>query len=89
MLIVCKHVPINLELCLPWGLRLKMKQAVALSLRSYVSDAWHGLTSPVEHSKPLQRRIPVAVCLQEWPFGCFCCCSMTALRYFKIIAAQA
>ena len=54
-----------------------------------MSDAWHGLTSPVEHSKPLQRRIPVAVCLQEWPFGCFYCCSMTALRYFKIMAAQA
>ena len=51
-----------------------------------MSDAWHGLASPVEHSKPLQRPIPGAACR---PFGCFCFCSMTALRYFKIMAAQA
>ena len=28
MLMVCKHVPINPEVCLPWGLPLKVKQAV-------------------------------------------------------------
>ena len=64
MLIVCKHVPINPEFCLPWDLHLKMKQAVALSLRSYGLDTWHGLTSLAKHSKSLQQWIPVAVCQQ-------------------------
>ena len=79
MLTVCKYLPVHPVFCLPWGLHLKIKQAVALSLRSYVSSTWHGLVSPVKRTKPLQQCIPVAICLQGWPFVGFCFCSMTAL----------